>query len=121
MISLALSPSFPALAAGREQQAEDIKRPVRNDRRSGHLSDSPTALIHQEQLLPFLLNPRSYPHAPREVRLIQTHSSFVFMAPPFVFKIKKPVDFGFLNLCRAGQRTVGVIAITPKARREPKR
>jgi aminoglycoside phosphotransferase family enzyme/predicted kinase len=31
------------------------------------------------------------------VRLIQTHASFVFVAPPFVFKVKKPVNFGFLN------------------------
>ena len=48
----------------------------------------------QEELLPFLLNPNSYPHRPRTVRLVQTHASFVFIAPPFVYKVKKPVDFG---------------------------
>src|SRR6266545_3604693 len=53
--------------------------------------------IAQEHLLPFLLNPQSYPHRPRTVRLVQTHASFVFLAPPFVYKVKKPVNFGFLN------------------------
>lgn len=58
---------------------------------------APDEAARQERLLPFLLNPRSYPHRPREVRLVQTHSSFVFIAPPLVFKVKKPVNFGFLN------------------------
>ncbi len=66
-----------------------------------HTSD---ALVSQEQLLPFLLNPRSYPHQPRRVRLVQTHSSFVFIAPPFVYKVKKPVNFGFLNFSTLEKR-----------------
>lgn len=62
------------------------------------------AAVSQEQLLPFLLNPNSYPHRPRAVRLIQTHASFVFIAPPFVFKVKKPVNFGFLDFSTLGKR-----------------
>ena len=58
----------------------------------------------QEELLPFLLNPKSYPHQPRHVRLVQTHASFVFIAPPFVYKIKKPVNFGFLNFSTLERR-----------------
>ena len=61
-------------------------------------------LEHQEQLLPFLLNPQSNPHRPRTVRLVQTHASFVFIAPPFVFKVKKPVNFGFLNFSTLEKR-----------------
>ena len=61
-------------------------------------------LEHQEQLLPFLLNPQSYPHQPRTVRLVQTHASFVFLAPPFVYKVKKPVNFGFLNFSTLEKR-----------------
>lgn len=57
-----------------------------------------------EQLLPFLLNPRSYPHRPRQVRLVQTHASFVLLAPPFVYKIKKPVNFGFLDFSTLERR-----------------
>jgi len=58
----------------------------------------------QERLLPFLLNPSSYPHQPRAVRLVQTHASLVFIAPPFVYKIKKPVNFGFLNFSTLEKR-----------------
>ncbi len=61
-------------------------------------------LLAQEQLLPFLLNPQSYPHRPRTVRLIQTHSSFVLVAPPFVYKVKKPVNFGFLDFSTLEKR-----------------
>jgi hypothetical protein len=58
----------------------------------------------QEQMLPFLLNPNSYSRRPKNVRLVQTHSSFVFIAPPFVFKIKKPVNFGFLDFSSLEKR-----------------
>ncbi len=61
-------------------------------------------MTSQEQLLPFLLNPNSYPHRPRSVRLIQTHASFVLIAPPFVYKVKKPVNFGFLNFSTLEKR-----------------
>jgi aminoglycoside phosphotransferase family enzyme/predicted kinase len=60
--------------------------------------------LAQEHLLPFLLNPNSYPHRPRRVRLVQTHSSFVFLASPFVYKVKKPVNFGFLNFSTLPKR-----------------
>lgn len=50
-----------------------------------------------KKLLEFLDKPETYPHNPEHVRHIQTHISHVFMAPPFVYKIKKPVDFGFLD------------------------
>jgi aminoglycoside phosphotransferase family enzyme/predicted kinase len=36
--------------------------------------------------------------------LVQTHASFVFIAPPFVFKVKKPVNFGFLNFSSLEKR-----------------
>jgi aminoglycoside phosphotransferase family enzyme/predicted kinase len=48
-------------------------------------------------MLAFLLDPKSYPHHPRHVRAVQTHASHVFFAGPFVYKVKKPVDFGFLD------------------------
>ena len=51
----------------------------------------------QERLIAFLESPKSYPHRPTEVRSLQTHISWVFVASPFVFKVKKPVNFGFLD------------------------
>ena len=51
----------------------------------------------QDRIMAFLAMPSSYPHGPREVRSIQTHISWVFIASPFVFKVKKPVNLGFLD------------------------
>ena len=57
-----------------------------------------------DRLIRFLEQPSSYPHKPARVRSTQTHISWVFFAPPFVFKIKKPVNFGFLNFSSLRQR-----------------
>jgi aminoglycoside phosphotransferase family enzyme/predicted kinase len=58
----------------------------------------------QEQLITFLESPESYPHRPIEVRSVQTHISWVFIAPPFVFKVKKPVNLGFLDFSTLEKR-----------------
>ena len=58
----------------------------------------------QERLVAFLESPSSYPHRPREVRSIQTHISWVFIAPPFVFKVKKPVNLAFLDFSTLEKR-----------------
>ncbi len=48
-------------------------------------------------LVQALLDPAAYPDAPASVEFIQTHISYVFLAGDWVYKLKKPVDFGFLN------------------------
>ena len=55
-------------------------------------------------MVAFLASPSSYPHGPREVRSIQTHISWVFIAPPFVFKVKKPVNLAFLDFSTLEKR-----------------
>ncbi|MBO0695347.1 MAG: AAA family ATPase [Verrucomicrobia bacterium] len=55
-------------------------------------------------LVAFLKSPESYPHKPAEVRAIQTHISWVFIASPFVFKVKKPVNLGFLDFSTLEKR-----------------
>ena len=49
------------------------------------------------ELIAFLESPASYPDEPAEVRAVQTHISWIFIASPFVFKVKKPVNLGFLD------------------------
>ena len=49
------------------------------------------------ELIHFLENPGSYPHQPKDVQHIQTHISHVFLAGSFVYKIKKPLELGFLD------------------------
>src|SRR5947207_836856 len=57
-----------------------------------------------ERLVAFLESPSSYPHKPTSVRSIQTHISWVFIAPPFVYKVKKPVNLGFLDFSTLEKR-----------------
>ncbi|MCX8122818.1 MAG: AAA family ATPase [Spirochaetes bacterium] len=49
------------------------------------------------EIISFLSNPKSYNHSVDTVNVVQTHISYVFIAKPYVYKLKKPVDFGFLN------------------------
>ena len=44
-----------------------------------------------------LLSPSVYPHPVERVQLLQTHISYVLLAGDYVYKIKKPVDMGFLD------------------------
>jgi uncharacterized protein len=63
-----------------------------------------TRPLGQERLVAFLQSPSSYPHSPREVRAMETHISWVFIASPFVFKVKKPVNLGFLDFSTLEKR-----------------
>ena len=45
-----------------------------------------------------------YPHDPESITIKQTHISVVALVPPFVYKIKKPVDFGFLDFTTLEKR-----------------
>ncbi|WP_324097075.1 AAA family ATPase [Candidatus Binatus sp.] len=45
-----------------------------------------------------------YPDSPAHVELKQTHISYVFIAGDFVYKVKKPVHFPFLNCSMLTQR-----------------
>ena len=51
-----------------------------------------------------LLDPAAYPHPVDTVQLVQTHISFVLLAGEFVYKFKKPVNFGFLDFSTLEKR-----------------
>jgi len=55
-------------------------------------------------LVKAMLNPQAYPEPTSKVELIQTHISFVFLTDNFVYKIKKPVNFGFLDFSTLEKR-----------------
>jgi uncharacterized protein len=44
-----------------------------------------------------LLNPKIYPDKTPKVELMQTQMSFVFLTGKYVYKIKKPVNLGYLD------------------------
>jgi len=51
-----------------------------------------------------MLQPAFYPRRSARVRLVQTHISWVFIAGDRVYKVKKPVDFGFLDFSTLRKR-----------------
>lgn len=51
-----------------------------------------------------LLNPEAYPEPVQTVTLIQTHVSWIFLTENHAYKVKKPVDFGFLNFSTIDRR-----------------
>jgi aminoglycoside phosphotransferase family enzyme/predicted kinase len=48
-------------------------------------------------LIASLRRPGCYPHAAAEVQLLETHISWVLLAGDYAYKIKKPVNLGFLD------------------------
>src|SRR6056297_789743 len=56
------------------------------------------------QLIDALRNPDAYPHPVDEIGLIETHISWVLLAGEFVYKLKKPLDLGFLDFSTLEQR-----------------
>ena len=55
-------------------------------------------------LIQALLTAEPYPHPTGRIQLVQTHVSWVFMTRDYVYKLKKPVDFGFLDYSTLGKR-----------------
>lgn len=51
-----------------------------------------------------LKNPSAYPEMFKEIIFVQTHISNVFIGDEFVYKIKKPVNFGFLDFSTLKKR-----------------
>jgi len=50
------------------------------------------------------MDPLAYPKKPGKITLAQTHISNVFIGDDFVYKIKKPVNFGFLDFSTLKKR-----------------
>lgn len=58
----------------------------------------------RDQLPTALLRPDAYPEAPGEVGFLETHISWLFFAGERVYKVKKPVDLGFLDFTTISAR-----------------
>lgn len=52
---------------------------------------------HQSALFEQMESPAFYPHPADSVKTLETHISKVFLAGDYVYKIKKPLDLGFLD------------------------
>jgi len=61
-------------------------------------------MMTHPKLVEAMSRPEFYPHRPPTVELVQTHISFVFIAGDLVYKVKKAVDFGFLDFTTLAKR-----------------
>jgi len=57
-----------------------------------------------DSLIKSLQNPQFYPHETESIQVIQTHISWVILTGPYAYKIKKPVNFGFLDFTSLANR-----------------
>lgn len=57
-----------------------------------------------EPLIASLLRPEAYDHPVAAVQLIETHISWVLLTGPYAYKIKKPVDLGFVDFSSLARR-----------------
>ncbi len=62
------------------------------------MPESKNALIEAMQQADF------YPHAVDRITMLQTHAAWVFLTGEFAYKLKKPVDFGFLDFSTLAKR-----------------
>ncbi|MCF6253179.1 MAG: AAA family ATPase [Thiomicrorhabdus sp.] len=53
--------------------------------------------MNTADLINLLCLPQSYPHSVEVITTIETHISVVFLTGSYAYKLKKKVDFGFLN------------------------
>jgi len=49
------------------------------------------------RLIDALRRPETYPHPVEDVEILQTHISVVALAGPYAYKVKKPLNLGFLD------------------------
>jgi len=60
--------------------------------------------MEREKIITFLKNPKSYPHPVKKVKHLQTYISDVFLTGQFAYKIKKPVNYGYLDFTTLAKR-----------------
>jgi aminoglycoside phosphotransferase family enzyme/predicted kinase len=66
--------------------------------------NSSTVSEQSSLLIKALQNPRAYPDRVGLVALIETHISWIVLTGQYAYKLKKPVDFGFLDFSTLEKR-----------------
>ncbi len=61
-------------------------------------------MLDQREIVEALKRPEAYDTNPGNIELVQTHISFVFLTEQFVYKVKKAVNFGFLDFSTLDKR-----------------
>ncbi len=63
-----------------------------------------------QEVIDFFLDPGNYEHPVERVEHNQTHVSHLFFAGDYVYKVKKPVDLGFLDFSTLAKRRAASVA-----------
>ncbi len=63
-----------------------------------------TSVEQHARLVKNLQAQKPFPHPADDVQLLETHISSVLLAGDYAYKIKKPLDFGFLNFLKLEDR-----------------
>ena len=58
----------------------------------------------QAQLVASLREPEGYPHSASPIETLETHISHVLLVGEYAYKIKKPLNLGFLDFTTLAQR-----------------
>jgi aminoglycoside phosphotransferase family enzyme len=61
-------------------------------------------MIDQKQVFEALMKPEAYEEDPGSIEMVQTHLSVVFLTRDLVYKLKKAVNFGFLDFTTLEKR-----------------
>lgn len=65
--------------------------------RAGSRYCGPRSASRDERVIDALHDPKCYPHAVERVEVLETHISWVLLAGDYAYKLKKPVNLGFLD------------------------
>src|SRR5512139_1182426 len=68
------------------------------------MSPMPDSADNPPELIRSLRDPACYDHAAGPVRIIETHISHLLLTGEFAYKIKKPLDLGFLDFSSLDKR-----------------
>ncbi|WP_296225664.1 AAA family ATPase [Ralstonia sp. UBA689] len=68
------------------------------------LSNSPLTSQDAEALVAGMLDAAAYPHPAADLRMIETHLSWVFLAGAFAYKVRKPVTLDFVDFSSPAAR-----------------
>ena len=58
----------------------------------------------EKRIVDLLLQPGSFPHTCTDVELVETHISWVLLTGSLAYKIKKPVNLGFVDFTTLERR-----------------
>ncbi|MCX5953884.1 MAG: AAA family ATPase [Cyanobacteria bacterium] len=57
-----------------------------------------------DPLIAALLKPAAYDHPVGQIQLLETHISWILLTGPFAYKLRKPVQLGFVDFSTAARR-----------------